>query len=206
MKVRLPQRSCGFKAHCANTREALQAQRSPHCRAMSSPARILYSETMSLYKRGNVWWSRIEKDRNIIQRSTKCSSKNNARKVEAAWRTQDAFSEAGLPSNTPKLILLGFENRFFAYQRGRVSPRTVAFYRTAWKPISYFPSLSMVQLSSIDSAAIEEFVQHRRAQGVMNATINNSLKTLRRAMHLAHEWKLIQRIPKIKLLTGERKP
>ena len=36
------------------------------------------------------------------------------------------------------------------------------------------------------------------------ATVNRELATLRRMLRLAHEWKEIQRVPRIRLLTGER--
>jgi integrase len=39
---------------------------------------------------------------------------------------------------------------------------------------------------------------------MMPATVNNSLRTLRRALHLAKDWKLIAQVPKISMLPGER--
>jgi hypothetical protein len=36
------------------------------------------------------------------------------------------------------------------------------------------------------------------------ATDNRELATLRRMLRLAHEWKEIQRVPRIRLLSGER--
>jgi site-specific recombinase XerD len=160
--------------------------------------------SMSLYKRGNIWWSRIEKNGQVIQRSTKCTGRSNAVKVESAWRVADALGDAGLPTKSPKMILLGFEPKFFAYLENRVKPSTVAFYKLAWKSLMSFVPLAHAHLTRVDPAMVEQYVQHRLTQNVQPATVNNSLKTLRRAMHLAYEWKLIQRVPKIKLLTGER--
>jgi site-specific recombinase XerD len=159
---------------------------------------------MSLYKRGNIWWSRIEKNGQVIQRSTKCTGRSNAVKVESAWRVADALGDAGLPTKSPKMILLGFEPKFFAYLENRVKPSTVAFYKLAWKSLMSFVPLAHAHLTRVDPAMVEQYVQHRVAEGVQPATVNNSLRTLRRAMHLAYEWRLIQRVPKIKMLTGER--
>lgn len=39
----------------------------------------------------------------------------------------------------------------------------------------------------------------------MPGTVNGSLRTLRRALHLAKSWKLLQNVAKIKMLPGERK-
>jgi len=46
-------------------------------------------------------------------------------------------------------------------------------------------------------------VVERRAT-VGPATVNRDLATLRRVLRLAHEWREIQRIPRIRLITGER--
>lgn len=160
---------------------------------------------MSLYKRGSVWWSRIEKDSRVIQRSTKCATKENARKVEAAWRTADALGEVGLGNKLQKIPLHKFmEERFFTYNLNRVAPRTALYYKTNWVAMSTFIPLATAPIQRIDSSLIEQFVQHRIAEGVLPATVNNSLKTLRRALHLAYEWKLINRVPKVKMLAGER--
>jgi len=151
-----------------------------------------------------VWWSRIEVRGRAIQRSTRCHNRNAAIRIEAAWRTNDALAEAGLSVSQRKMNLLNFENKFFAYLVNRVGKSTIQFYKTAWVSISFGGALYVAPLDRIDSAMIEAFVQRRTAEGVRPATVNNSLKTLRRAVHLAYEWKYISRIPKIRLLTGER--
>ena len=43
-----------------------------------------------------------------------------------------------------------------------------------------------------------------RRKVVCAATVNRELATLRRLLRLAHEWKEIDRVPKIRLLNGER--
>lgn len=43
-----------------------------------------------------------------------------------------------------------------------------------------------------------------RRASVGPATVNRELATLRRLLRLAHEWKEIDRVPKIRLLNGER--
>ena len=50
---------------------------------------------------------------------------------------------------------------------------------------------------------IEEYVVARKA-AVGPATVNHELATLRRILRLAHEWRDIQRVPRIRLLSGER--
>ena len=104
--------------------------------------------------------------------------------------------------NAPNLLKFG--PRFLDYLPAHVAPRTVSFYSDAWKPLIAFTPLAMSQLFRIDQRIIADFTQHRLNQGVLHATVNGNLRTLRRALHLAEDWKLITKAPKIKLLKGER--
>ena len=78
-----------------------------------------------------------------------------------------------------------------------------------------FEPLAHCRLDRIDEALIEKFVQFRRKQvahpkrkkgrkPVSPATVNRALAALRRALRLAQEWNLIDRVPRIRLLPGER--
>ena len=55
----------------------------------------------------------------------------------------------------------------------------------------------------IDEALIEAFAQARRGE-VSVATTNRGLAVLRRMLRLAHEWRIIDRLPRVHLLRGER--
>ncbi len=63
---------------------------------------------------------------------------------------------------------------------------------------------------AIDEAAIDAYKQRRTRQAsrygrpLMPASVNRELATLRRALRLAQEWKVIDRVPRIRLLRGER--
>jgi integrase len=159
---------------------------------------------VSLYKRGRVWWSRIEWRGEILQRSTKCRNRRDALDVEAAWRTALAKGEAGLLDTRSTPTLAEFERRFLEHLPGRVAARTEGFYRDAWAHLVAFKPLGASKLYAIDEALIARFVADRRGGNLIPATINHSMRTLRRALRLAVDWKLIQRVPKIKLLPGER--
>lgn len=60
-----------------------------------------------------------------------------------------------------------------------------------------------VYLSQISPALIEGWTQERR-KSVSATRVNASLRTLRRALRMAEEWRLIKKVPKIKMLPGER--
>jgi integrase len=66
-----------------------------------------------------------------------------------------------------------------------------------------FAPLGTAKLDRIDESLIERYVQ-ARSKEVMPATVNRHLATLRRSLRLAQEWKLIDRVPRIRLLPGER--
>jgi hypothetical protein len=54
---------------------------------------------------------------------------------------------------------------------------------------------------------VEQFVQHRlkprKGKVLTPVTVNHGLRTLRRILHVAKEWKLVRDIPAIKVLPGE---
>jgi integrase len=75
-----------------------------------------------------------------------------------------------------------------------------------------FEPLASAKLDSIDEALIERFVQRRIQQAskrqpqkmIGPATVNRALATLRKLLRLAHEWRLINRVPRVRLLPGEK--
>ena len=66
------------------------------------------------------------------------------------------------------------------------------------------------RLDQIDEAAIEKYRQtrsafkSRRNLVLSPGSVNRELATLRRMLRLAHEWKILNRVPKAKLLRGEK--
>jgi integrase len=133
-----------------------------------------------------------------LQRSTKCRNKNDAAQVESVWKSDLAKGEAGIYKPP---TLSEFSAPFLNHLPTRVSKRTFRFYVDAWRPLVESP-LGQIKLNQIDGLKLEAFTQERlKVVGV--TTVNHSLRTLRRALHLAEQWKLIPRAPKISLLRGE---
>jgi len=71
------------------------------------------------------------------------------------------------------------------------------------KPLLRFSPLADVRLDQIDEALIQAYVESRGIT-VARSTINHELATLRIALRLAQEWRVIDRVPRIRLLAGER--
>src|SRR6266849_2528242 len=119
---------------------------------------MLPSYPMSLYRRGSIWWSRIEVDGSVHQFSTRMRSKHQARAIEAAKRTDLVKGLAGLTAPTLNVFTTRFINSLY----GRVSKQTFRFYICHWKPLLDFEPLCECRLDRINAAMIEDFVQWRR--------------------------------------------
>jgi integrase len=179
---------------------------------------------MSLYQRGEIYWSRIVRKGERFDRSTKCRNKRDAQLVEARWLTETVEAGGTLgplkteAARTPT-TLLGIEERLWAQLATTVKSSSLQIYKHAWKPLTY-PGLALntALLSDISVEMIEEFVQLRlsgtgvfaqekngvkKPQPVGPSSVNGSLRILKIALRKAEDWKLIQKVPKIKLLTNE---
>ena len=86
----------------------------------------------------------------------------------------------------------------------------VQFYKAKLKSLLANGGLATMRINTIDEAAVEAYVQargkvkSRRKRLHFPSSINRELATLRRLLRLAHEWREIQRIPRVRLLRGER--
>jgi hypothetical protein len=89
-------------------------------------------------------------------------------------------------------------------------PRTIAFYQAKLNALLAVDRLASLRLDEIDESVVEAYVQvrtrvvSRRKKALSPGSINRELATLRRMLRLGHEWKEIQRIPRIRLLRGEQ--
>ena len=160
---------------------------------------------MAIFKRGKVYWYHFYFNGQHIQRSTKQGNPRVARQMEAAHRTALAKGEVGIVERHPAPTLKNFAQRFVDAIQVRCAPkpRTIAFYVQKIGRLLEFEPLATASLDAIDEARIEQYVQ-QRAKQVAPATVNRELATLRRLLRLAHEWKEINRVPRIRMLPGER--
>ena len=160
---------------------------------------------MSIYKRGGVYWYSFVFRGARVQRSTKQGDRKVARQMEAVCRTALAKGEVGIAERKPPPTLKDFAQRFIDAIEVRCGekPLTVEFYASKLARLLEFVPLASARIDSIDESLIESYVQHRN-QKVCPASINRELATLRRALRLAQEWRVIDRVPRIRLLPGER--
>ena len=160
---------------------------------------------MSIFKRGSVYWYHFLFNGEHIQKSTKQGNPRTARQIEAAHRTALAKGEVGITERKAAPLFSSFAQRFIAHVEARHEnkPQTVVFYASKLSRLLEFALIASARIDRIDEGTIEEYVVARRAT-VGPATVNRELATLRRMLRLAHEWKEIQRVPRIRLLSGER--
>jgi len=161
---------------------------------------------MSLYKRGTTYWMEFMFSGRRVRRTTGVANKRQAELIEAAFKTQLARGEVGIEDRKPAPTLKGFEQSFadFVSTRNASKPQTVLFYANKLKQLLKYEPLREARLDWIDEALIERYIIWRRKQDITCTTVNRELATLRRILHIAEEWKIIKRVPRVRLLPGER--
>ena len=160
---------------------------------------------MSIFKRGSVYWYHFLFNGEHIQKSTKQGNPRTARQMEAAHRTALAKGEVGIIEARVPPLFPDLAKRFVAHiqTRHENKPRTIDFYIEKLSKLLRHAPIGKARADRIDEGIIEGYVVMRRAL-VCPATVNRELATLRRILRLAHEWREINRVPVIRLLSGER--
>jgi integrase len=157
---------------------------------------------MSLYKRGEVWWAKFMIDGKLYRQSTRMTNKNLARDKEREMINEIKSGE--VPK--PKPIALGefLRESFlpFVEVEFRQKPKTRDYYVFGARRLET-GLLSKLELGQIDSEQISKFI-HSLGTDLSPSTVNQTLRTLRRALNVACEWKKLPAAPKFSLLT-ERK-
>ena len=131
--------------------------------------------------------------------------------MEEAHKTNIEMGRVGLIEKRKAPTLKAFTVDFMAAIENQCAgkPRTVEFYRSRAKTLADSP-LGNKPLDAIDEEAIEKYRQQRSASisrrklTLSPASVNRELATLRRMLRMAHEHKILNRVPRVKLLRGEK--
>jgi integrase len=166
---------------------------------------------MAIYKRGDTYWYEFRFNGERIQQSAQTSNKEAARQIESAHRVRLAKGEAGIIERAPAKTFKEFAPDFLKAIETlcKDKPRTITFYNERMRRLLEFPALINCRLDKIDEELIEKLKYHRTRQvsrlgkPLAVASINRELATLRRVLRLAQEWKVIDRIPRVRLFRGE---
>ncbi len=159
-------------------------------------------------KRGScgVYWYKFMWQGKLVRESSKQGNDKVARQMEAAHRTSLAKGEVGIREKKLAPTLAEFsEKRFAHWAQSATSQKTwLDYYRPGIRVITTYKPLASLRLDEITSERASDFAAWRRSQGLQVSSVNSSLQVLRRILHLAVEWGVIEKAPKIKLLPGER--
>jgi integrase len=166
---------------------------------------------MAVFKRGGIFWYEFTLNGERYRKSTKQGNKRTATDLEAAHRTAILRGEVGIGKRVKAPTVAEFAEKFEAHIRMVCAekPRTIEFYLGRVRQIVAGP-LAGLRLSDIDEGAIEAHKQLRRGsisshgKPLSPASVNRELAVIRRFMRLAQEWKVIDRVPRIRMLRGER--
>jgi len=176
---------------------------------------------MSLYKRGRVWWYKFKftlkhadgrREYFELQRSAHTRNRRKASAREDAHR--DALNEGRVHPVDPwppvqkrprTPTLREFSGEFLKHVRLHKKASTAAFYQGCLGRILAFAPMAESPLAEIGAERLDGFIAWRKAQksGTSLSALNGELRTLRRLLYLAEEWKVVDRAPKVHELPGE---
>lgn len=119
---------------------------------------------MALYKRPNskYWWTKFYFDGELIQQSTKCTNKADARTVESAYRTQLALGKIGIE---PKKEIPTFDKAvedFLEWSKIEHEPSSYARCVHSCNPLLKF--FGKKKVNRIETEEVEKFVIWRGNQ------------------------------------------
>ena len=157
---------------------------------------------MAIFKRGRVYWYHFVFNGEHVQRSTKQGNPRTARQMEAACKTALAKGEVGILERKPCPRVKEFAERFQEAIH-TAKPATLEYYAEKLRRLLEYEPMAMARLENVEEALIQEYIAKRKRE-VSIASVNRELAVLRRGLRLAQEWKLIHRVPRIRMLPGEK--
>lgn len=158
-----------------------------------------------------VYWYDFVRAGRRYRGSTELENKRKAETFEDAKKTSVAMGNVGIVDREPAPVLKDFGKLFMKQIEMDCAskPATIQFYRIKLKRLLENPTLADARLNAIDESMIETYKRGRRqslsthGKAFSPASVNRELATLRRLLRMAHDWKKLDRVPKIKLLRGE---
>jgi integrase len=139
------------------------------------------------------WWYDFTARGKRYRGSTGETNKRRASKVAALKFAAACEDGDPLPKKSPTLKQAAA--RFLEWiEAARLAPKTRTYYEDGWR------LLSTTAISGMRIDTITNDVAERLSFTGSAGNTNCALRTLRRLLHKAEEWKLIRRAPKIKLV------
>jgi integrase len=174
-----------------------------------------------LYKRGCVYWYKFHwtvkgengtRESFLIRKSARTGNKKKAGEVEdehrRALRLGQIHPADSWPAPKPQApqvpTVREFTKQFLSYVEVQRKAGTKRFYGICVNRILKFLPLADAVLTNVTGELISKYSQWRRSTSAKESvlTVNGEMRTLRRMLHLAHEWGLIAQSPTIHELPG----
>ena len=139
---------------------------------------------MTLYKRegSKYYWVRLERKGKVIQKSSGKTNKGEAKKVEAEELLKH-WPELQGGKEIPTLV--AFTRELYPYWTRELKPGTKKYYFDSLKPVIDCPEIANARLDEIRPRLLEHFKAERMKDGISLATLQHSLRALRRALKIA---------------------
>jgi integrase len=161
-----------------------------------------------IYKRGKSYWYKFMWQGRLVRESTRQGNDKVARQMESAHRTSLAKGEVGIREKKVVPTLTEFcTDRFEPWAKATFEEnahKSWLWYRTGIRSLLSSKTLANMRLDRITGESASEFAGFRLSNKVQISTVNSSLRVLRSIFHRAVEWGVLDAVPKIKLLPGER--
>jgi site-specific recombinase XerD len=160
----------------------------------SLPCGLQWSNLVKLFKKpkSTFYWYDFTVGNRRYRGSTKETNKTRADAIAALKLSKAIQGDDPLPKKAPALRELA--GRFLEWMGvAKLEPKTRTYYKTGWRLLNMTPLAGM----RIDRITSDDVDALRFPNSPSNA--NCALRTLRRMLHKAEEWKLIFQVPDIQL-------
>jgi site-specific recombinase XerD len=150
---------------------------------------------VELFKRPDYpyWWYDFTVRGKRFRGSTKETTKTAASQKVAQRLLSVAEGRTAINRKAP--LLAGFSQRFFTYvDNAKLADKSKRYLRDGWRLLD---KTSIVKMR-MDQITTEDINALKFPGSAYN--VNCALKTLRRMLHLAQDWDLIVKVPKLKLM------
>ena len=161
-----------------------------------------------IYKRGKKYWYKFVFNGQVIRQSTKQGNDKVARQMEAAHRTSLAKGEVGIREKKTIPTLGEFcAKRLEPWAEATFAatvPKNFAWFHDNIRVITKTSRLAALRLDAITNESISEFASFRLQRGYAVSTVNSTIRVIRRTLTLAQEWGVLDSVPVLKLISGEK--
>jgi integrase len=159
---------------------------------------------MALYKRPNskYWWMKFTFDGELIQQSTKCSTKRDALQVEAAFRHELALGRIGVEPKVKAPLFKQAVDDFLVWSKAEHSEQPATYKRYYFSCQALKNYFGAVKVDRISKKSIEDFIVWRSGQKskktkdfIKRETVNHELTLLKAVFNRLVDAKILRENP-----------